>query len=310
MAQSLAENKQYYIREYYRNGPVCLPGIQKFTDICGWTDYYLNDLALFSRRSVFYDRASFPDKLHSHGFYEIDVFLNGTISYVSGNQVFMPQYGDIMIFPPECEHTVRTSRDGIYDRLVLYVEPAWFEQNAGGFIPPLFQNTDAGCYMMPPENLRKFLDCLGKLEQSVSAEQEETAMLAGGYLSLLLAMIGKFAIPNFNNISSIPRKLTEIKEYLDNNVQSVATVESLADQFYYSREHLCRLFKDYYKIPLSEYLRRKKVDRARDALDLNSTVGYAFDISGFQSYSAFVKSFRETTGMTPGKYRSQTGKKM
>lgn len=310
MAQTLDENRLFYIHEYYLPESKSLPGIKKYTDICGWTDYYLNGLALFSRRRVFYDRASFPDKLHSHGFYEIDVFLDGTISYVSGSRVFTPQYGDIMVFPPECEHTVRTSRDGIYDRLVLYVEPAWFTEIAGGYIPELFRSRSAGCYMMPPENQRKFLDHLGKLEQCVTSEQEDTAMQAIGYLSLLLALIGRYAVPNFGNISQIPQKLLEIKEYLDSNAQTIATVESLADQFYYSREHLCRLFKDYYKITLSEYLHRKKVERAQQALDLNSTVRYAFDISGFQSYSAFVKAFREITGVTPGKYRSLSGKKM
>ena len=70
MGNRLEENKQQYIREYYLPGCSTLPGIEKYTDICGWTDYYLNGNVLFSRRRVFYDLATFPDKLHKHGFYE------------------------------------------------------------------------------------------------------------------------------------------------------------------------------------------------------------------------------------------------
>lgn len=304
MGNTLEENKQQYIRDYYLPAFSRFPGIEKYTDICGWTDYYLNGLVLFSRRRVFYDLTTFPDKLHTHGFYEIVVFLGGTVSYVSGSEVFTPHYGDIMIFPPDCEHTVRSSKDGIYDRAVIYVERNWFLSAAGGYFPELFRREEACCYMMDAQHTGKFLDLLTKLEQCVTAETEDAIMLASGYLAMLLTMLGRHASPNYSSIFQIPVKLMEIKEYIDNHYQSIPSVDALSTQFYYSREHICRLFKDYYKITPSAYLHRKKVERARQALDRNRSVRYAFDVSGFQSYSAFVKAFREIVGTTPGKYRT------
>lgn len=308
MRQTLQDNKLQYISEYYLPDSNVLPGIEKYTDRCGWVDYYINGNALFSRRRVFYDIENFPDKLHSHGFYELVIFLGGTVSYVSGNQIFTPQYGDIMIFPPECEHTVRTSKDGIYDRVVLYVEPSWFHTAAGGYIPALFNQKDAGCYMIKSEYVGEFMDTISKLETCVTAETNDSAMIAQGYISLILATIGRNAIANSGSTYKIPQRLVDIKEYMDDNFQSITAVDELSAKFYYSREHICRLFKDYYKITPSEYLHRKKIEYARQALHLGCSVRYAFDISGFQSYSAFVKAFQSIQGVTPSKYRKSVDK--
>ena len=303
MHHSLEEHKQQYIGEFYLHSSLQLPGIMKYTDRCGWDDYYIHPHTLFSRRRVFYDIESFPDKLHSHGFYEIVIFLGGTVSYVSEKQIFNPQYGDIMIFPPECEHTVRSSKDGIYDRIVLHVEPMWFQVFAGGYIPALFLRKNAGCYFMQPEHVNNFLEYVAKLEESVTAEAEDSAMLAQGLIAHILVMLGRYAQKNRSSATKIPQRLVDIKEYIDANFTSIAAVDELSTMFYYSREHICRLFKDYYKITPSEYLHRKKIEYARQALQMGCTVRYAFDISGFRSYSAFIKAFRQIVGTPPGKYR-------
>lgn len=303
MLQTLEENKQQYLCEYYVGKGQFFPGIEKHEDRCGWADYYLLPNALFSRRRVFYDVASFPDKLHSHGFYEIVVFLGGTVSYVSGNQIFTPQHGDIIIFPPGCEHTVRTSRDGIYDRAVLYVEPAWFQTGAGGHVPELYREKGARCYMIRPEFAGKFLDHLANLEECLTGETEDSAMAAQGYLSLLLTNLARHSIANTESSFEIPHRLVQIREYIDGNFQLIESVDELSSKFYYSREHICRLFKDYYKITPSEYIHRKKVEYARQSLYMGNSVRYAFDVSGFRSYSAFVKAFRDIVGTPPGKYR-------
>lgn len=309
MGKALEENKKQYIIEYYRPEYATFPGIEIYNDICGWTDYYIGNSALFSRRSVFYDSTTFPDKLHTHGFFEIVIFLGGNVSYVSGDSVFTPGYGDIMIFPPDCEHTVRSSKDGVYDRAVLYIEREWFVSNAMGYFPEVFRRDDACCYMIAPGHSEKFMSLLAKLEQLVSAMEEDTILTSSGYLSLILATIGKHAVPNYDSMFRIPQKLAEIKEYIDLYYDSITKVDELSSKFYYSREHICRLFKDYFKITPSEYLHRKKIERARQALDVNRSARYAFDVSGFQSYSSFVKAFKEIVGVTPSKYSMVSGSK-
>lgn len=71
-----------------------------------------------------------------------------------------------------------------------------------------------------------------------------------------------------------------------------------------STSYLSRLFKKETGISVSDYIRRQKIDMAKNLLKYSeySMIEIANRLS-FSSQSHFIQQFREIVGMTPKKYR-------
>jgi AraC-like DNA-binding protein len=92
-----------------------------------------------------------------------------------------------------------------------------------------------------------------------------------------------------------------IRAYLNNPDLSAA---DLSRQVGCTADHLSRCFRKEMGMSLFDYLRQQRLGRARNLLqnpDLNiSEIAWA---CGFNSLNYFVRSFRQTLGKSPGKYR-------
>ena len=94
------------------------------------------------------------------------------------------------------------------------------------------------------------------------------------------------------------------KEYIYNHIKERITVEDLADELGVSAGYLSRLFKQEMEVSVSVYIRREKIEMAKNLLRYSdySMVDIANRFS-FSSQSHFIQQFREIVGMTPKKYR-------
>ena len=81
---------EYYLQSHkssrYLPGEQLIPGIKKYSNRFGWDDFYMGQHLIFSHRKTIYDLTVFPEKLHSHSFYEMNIYVEGKISYISDNQ--------------------------------------------------------------------------------------------------------------------------------------------------------------------------------------------------------------------------------
>ena len=96
------------------------------------------------------------------------------------------------------------------------------------------------------------------------------------------------------------------KEYIYSNIKERITIEDLADSLGVSASYLSRLFKKETGISVSAYIRRQKIEMAKNLLQYSDypIIEIANRLS-FSSQSHFIQQFREVTGMTPGKYRDE-----
>lgn len=105
---------------------------------------------------------------------------------------------------------------------------------------------------------------------------------------------------------SISKAVTKTIEYIYNNIHERITLEEIAESVQLSPSHLSRLFKKEMGASVSDYIRDKKIERAKNLLRYSdfSFVEIANYLS-FASQSHFIKTFEEYEGMTPKKYRDQ-----
>ena len=102
------------------------------------------------------------------------------------------------------------------------------------------------------------------------------------------------------------KHINESKEYIYSHIKERITIEDLADSLGVSASYLSRLFKKETGISVSAYIRRQKIEMAKNLLQYSDypIIEIANRLS-FSSQSHFIQQFREVTGMTPGKYRDE-----
>lgn len=100
------------------------------------------------------------------------------------------------------------------------------------------------------------------------------------------------------------RHISACKDYIYSHLKERITIEDLSDELGVSASYLSRLFKKETGDSVSAYIRRQKIDMAKNLLQYSdySMIDIANRLS-FSSQSHFIQQFREYEGMTPKKYR-------
>ena len=94
-------------------------------------------------------------------------------------------------------------------------------------------------------------------------------------------------------------------KYIDEHILENPTPQSLADTFHYSVPHFRHIFRLYYNISVSDYIRKRKLQMAAEELKngeklLEVTTKYGFTPAGF------TRAFQKEFNMTPTSYRNGT----
>ena len=96
------------------------------------------------------------------------------------------------------------------------------------------------------------------------------------------------------------------KEYIYSHIKERITIEDLADELGVSASYLSRLFKKETGESVSAYIRKQRIEMAKNMLRYSdySMIEIANRLA-FSSQSHFIQQFREVVGMTPKKYRDE-----
>jgi len=84
------------------------------------------------------------------------------------------------------------------------------------------------------------------------------------------------------------------------------SVNEVAERLYTSRSKLCATFKTQTGESLGAYIRRRRMERAKDLLaDSSLTIAQVAERLGYPQQSAFTQAFKQYTNTTPTTWRSQ-----
>ena len=105
--------------------------------------------------------------------------------------------------------------------------------------------------------------------------------------------------------AALSRPISECINYIYAHIKERITIEDLALACGNSPSYISRLFKSEMNMSASDYIRKVKIDKAKNLLRFSdySLVEISSYLS-FSSQSHFIKLFKEETNMTPKKYRN------
>jgi len=94
--------------------------------------------------------------------------------------------------------------------------------------------------------------------------------------------------------------------YIDKHYHETMTLEQISEKFNISLSHLCRQFKRITGTPFTEYVTRKRIDRACVLLrETQLSIAQIGEQVGYPDYFYFNKVFKKVRGISPSVYRRE-----
>lgn len=94
----------------------------------------------------------------------------------------------------------------------------------------------------------------------------------------------------------------EWTRYINENIFSNLTTATLAKKFHYSNTHFKRVFRYYYKMSVSDYIRKRRLTLIADKIRAGMDYVVAAELYGYKTYAGFKKAFEKEFNMSPAVY--------
>ncbi len=251
-----------------------------------------------------------PRSAHSHhDMVEIIYILRGEgIFEINGNQYHVKK-GDIVFY----------NNDTVHNESIQFPPPPIYGLEIGG----IQREGLPFCYLLPQnadpvistgEQSADFRNLFAMIYHHTCAQTPESSIICQSLLQVLLLMIDTLASGNHPAVAgeqTESRTITlgkQLQNYVDEHALEELSIQTIADHFSISQTYASRIFKKVTGMSLIQYIIQRRIGEAQTLLLLTDLP--VSDISrrvGYDNISHFVKMFTQNVGLSPNKYRKQTG---
>lgn len=263
-------------------------------EVFRYRDAYLNEVAL-----------------HHHDFYEVYLFLSGSVSYTIESRTYELVPGDILLISPMELHQPMVGREiRDYERIVLWIDPKYLRQytDLGYDLTRCFDTSVPGHtnLLRPDGSSRQYLTYL--LEQLL-AETESgefcSELNAQTYLVQVLVKLNRMA-RQFSRSYEMKDKsdslVAEVFSYINEHYHEDLSLDMLANKFFVSKYHLSREFGRLVGTSVYRYVIQKRLVIAKQLLSEGMASGEVYQHCGFGDYSNFYRAFKAEYQMSPKEF--------
>lgn len=248
---------------------------------------------------------------HSHDFYEIYLYIQGSTLYYVEDTVYDLIPGDILIIPPGYMHRpVIINPDAEYERMYLWVEESTLREIQSDEYPlfELLTSFTGGrnfCVHFEPSEFQTVLEYFFRIMDTRKETESSYTLIGKAYLTLLMVELCRTAT-SAEETAPLPSQglIPDIIGFLNEHLTENITLDSICGQFFVSKYHLSREFKKYTNKSLYAYIISKRIILAKKLMREGATPSKACFLCGFHDYSNFYKSFFAETQMTPKQFRA------
>jgi len=246
---------------------------------------------------------------HLHDGYEIFFLVSGDVNYFVEKKIYPIKYGDLIITNNHEIHKPSFQSKNIYERICLEFNPELIRpfSSTSFNLSNCFINRENGeqnKLSLSHQQLKDVLGYFNKIQSLCDDTQDGNEILKLNTLIELLVYLNRIFMnvpPNYG-ITNIPGKLIPILDFIDNNLEGDLRLKALEKKFYIDRFYLSKLFKKSLGSNIHNYIIFKRISRAKKLLSEGLNVTDTCIKCGFNDYSNFLKMFKNTVKVSPGKY--------
>ena len=236
--------------------------------------------------------------LHSHHEYEIYMFLDGDSYYVVDGRKYELSKGDIIIIRKHQMHRVFHNSFKRYHSLVLFIYPEFFTQNnCVEYEKAFLEGSKDNKIDAHTAESSGLTDALERLKKYSNNFAEKNTPVVKSILTEILYIIN--GISFFQKPLRTNKTVKEVIDYLGNNFTGNISLDELANKFFISKYHLCRIFKHATGLTVLEYIKRKRLTLAMELKKEGLSLSEASARAGFKDYPSFYRYYKKKNKTSP-----------
>lgn len=241
--------------------------------------------------------------MHVHDCCEILLALSPATSFIIDNKIYDVKRGSLFIINQFQAHKISGVGIDTFSRYVMQVHPTFLYANSmdGANLAECFYSNNNASILLDEEELLKVISLITEMKKDYGFGD---ALLKKNKTTELLLYINQIFKTHGaeRHVSTQPETVQRAIEYINTHFTEKLTLKSIADNSYVSVTQLCRLFSKYCSTTVTKYLISRRITEAKKMLLSGKNVTETAFACGFDDYANFIRVFKNTVGVPPGKY--------
>ena len=257
--------------------------------------------------------------LHHHDFYEIYLFLNGSVEYSIESRIYRLLPGDILLIGPMELHQPRIAKDhGPYERMVLWLDKRYLEQlsTPQTSLTRCFDASAPGhtnLLRLPPAQRAEsqtLMERLAAESEGAQAAAYGSDVVARACLLQLLAGLNRFALAaraRHEVEDKAGPVVAEVLHYINEHYPDELSLDLLSAKFFISKYHLSHEFHRLVGTSVYRYIIQKRLVIAKQMLANGVAPTDVYGHCGFGDYANFYRAFKAEYHISPKQFLGRAG---
>ncbi|HCD46092.1 MAG TPA: AraC family transcriptional regulator [Lachnoclostridium sp.] len=258
----------------------------------------------------FKDLVAVERAYHSHDGFEVYLFLDGEINYYIEQYCYPLMGSELLLINPGEYHRAVLLDTVKYKRMTLNVSAGILRElsDAETDLTACFTNAKGTGKVLHlnTQELQSFIFAAKQLEMALNGRAAYGHRLLAKscllqvlvQLNRLFLMAGKQKIEN-----TMPALVQKVIEYVEQNLTDHINLDDISSSLCFNSAYINRQFKKITGLTIGQYILCKKVDLAKRYLCENHSLMEVCELSGFNDYSNFSRTFTSRVGCSPSEYR-------
>ena len=241
-------------------------------------------------------------EFHSHDDYEILYFKTGEIQYYVEDKSYYMMPGDVLIIAPGIMHRLVVIKEKAeYERVVLMLSTPYGKKLLQE-LPESFLLHPGKCYhisLSEKENadFQYITEKIRRLPHTYAGLLQRDA-----FVTLILLQLQRMIEQTPVQPKVADKSMQQIIAHINRNFTRNISLQEIADQFYMSKYHLLRQFKNYTHSTVHQYILSKRMALAKSLLKEGLSPTEVSRTCGFGTYAGFYQKFVQEVGVSPSEY--------
>lgn len=256
-------------------------------------------------------------EVHSHGFYELVIIMEGTATHIIDAEEYVIKAGDVYVVGGETSHGFKDVKNLSLCNIMYH--PGTLFPSGGIRMLPGFQ----ALFVLEPQCRKEYgfrhklqlspggQDTVRELADIMHAEFERRlagceAVLQSYFLALAAYlsreyMLSRDAADGTNDLMNLANAVA----YMESHFMEPVTLKLLSDFLSISTRHFIRIFQKHYNSTPIDYILRLRLVHSLELLkDGRWNITEVADRCGFADSNYFSRQFRKRYGLSPRGYRA------